>query len=166
MAVFWMGGYLSDLPNNMKPEDAYKIIEQFIHERNAKIQADMQWLNSNLAGASSATGSPTDKLNAKIVRRDQVLFCVGYLDKDEFNYSDIEAFVRQRFPNSNRGTSINVTSALSEMSKQDTGILTHTPRKDGYMFKYSIFRTCLRAMLRCPENIEIVEKIDLGRNPL
>ena len=96
---------------------------------------------------------------AKIARRNQVLFCVGNFDKDEFRYSDIEAFVRQRFPNSNQGVALNVTNAISELAHEVTGILKRTPKGDAYMLKDPIFRTCLRTMLQCPENCENVEKV-------
>ena len=150
---------MSDTEQDLTLEDAYKVIKKLIVERDSKMLADMQWMNANLASAASATASLTQQMDAKISQRNQVLFSVGYIEQDEFRYSDIEAFIRQRFPVSNQGAVLNVAHAMSEMAGSETGILKRTPKGDGYMLKAPIFRTCLRAMLRCDEGSEVVEKI-------
>ena len=130
--------------------------------RDAKILADIQLLNSISTNNATTAEATRNQFEAKVARRNQVLFCVGYFDKDEFRYSDIEAFVRQRFPNTNQGVALNVTNAISELAHDDTGILKRTPNGDAYMLKHPIFRTCLRNILQCPENSEKVEKIDIS----
>jgi hypothetical protein len=153
---------LSDAENELTPENAYVVIKQLIRERDTRILADMQWVNSNLTPATGEAEVLGKERDAKILQRNQVLFGVGHIDKDEFRYSDIEAFIRQRFPNSNRGAVLNVAHAVSELAGGESGILQRTPKGDGYMLKDPIFRTCLRTMLRCAEDSEIVEKIALG----
>jgi hypothetical protein len=153
---------LSEAENELTLDEAFKQIKQLIRERDTKILADMQWMNSNLTPATGEAEVLGKERDAKISQRNQVLFSVGHIDKDEFRYSDIEAFIRQRFPNSNRGAILNVAHAISELAGGESGILKRTPKGDGYMLKDPIFRTCLHTMLRCPEDSEIVEKIAVG----
>lgn len=153
---------MSDTENELTLEDAYKQIKKLIVERDTKILTDMQWVNSNLTPATGAVEVQPMLPEAKISQRNQVLFCVGYIDKNEFRYSDIEALIRQRFPDSNQGSVLNVAHAISELAGDQTGILKRTPKGDGYMLKAPIFRTCLRNMLRCTEGSELVEKITIN----
>jgi len=148
---------LSDTEKELTLEEAYKLIKKLITERDAKIMADMQWVQSNSTGADVQENQGR-WLSAKFMQRNQVLFCVGHIDKSEFKYSDIEAFVRQRFPSSNQGTVLNVAHAMSELAG-NTGILIRTPKGDGYMLKAPVFAVCLRGMLRCEEGSEMVEKV-------
>lgn len=150
---------MTDMQNELTPEEVCKAIKLLIRERDTKILTDMQWLSSNLPSANVAAESQAVERDAKIAQRNRVLFCVGHLAADEFRYSDIETLMRQRFPNSCQGGVLNVAHALAELAVDGTGILIHTPSRDGYMLKTPLYRSCLRNMLRCAEGSEVVEKV-------
>lgn len=150
---------MSATQNELTPEDVCKAIKNLIRERDIKILTDMQWLSSNMPAAEIAYASQAAERDIKIAQRNRVLFCVGHLAADEFRYSDIEALMRQRFPNSTQGSMLNVAHALAELAVDGAGILTHTPKRDGYMLKTPLYRSCLRNMLSCAAGSEVVEKL-------
>ena len=146
---------MSDIPINLTTEEARKALSRFVNARNAKVQADLQWLSN--ATEAPATEPLAAQLADKLLRRNQVLFCVGHLAPEEFQYSEIEALVRERFPISNQGAALNVTSALSELADKETGILMRNPKGDAYMLKDPAFQTIIRSMLCCADGSEQVE---------
>ncbi|MDX8399820.1 MAG: hypothetical protein R8K20_06185 [Gallionellaceae bacterium] len=154
---------MSPTENQLTLEMAYEIVKKLVHARDAKILADIQWMSSNLKSPTAEEDVLSNARDEKILQRNQVLFCVGLFDKEEFKYSDIEALIRQRFPNSNQGAVLNVAHALSELAGDETGILQRTPEGKSYMLKDPLFRSCIIKMLRCDEGSEIVEKIVLSK---
>jgi hypothetical protein len=152
---------VSDTEQELTLEEAYKVIKKLIVERDSKLLADMQWMSANITASVSPDANQTQQIEAKISQRNQVLFSVGYIEQDKFRYSDIEAFIRQRFPNSNQGAVLNIAHAMSEIAGNETGVLKRTPKGDGYMLKAPILGACLRAMLRCEEGSEVVQKVAL-----
>lgn len=152
---------MSDSPSNITAAVAYEAIAQFMLQRDQAILKDMQWVKENVAEAED--GSIGDSA-AKIMRRNQVLYCVANIAQESFKYADIEKFVRQRFPNTNQGTVLNVTNAMSELANDSSGLLKGTPKRDGYMLKDPMYRKCLQSMLRCADNAEVVEVAKITRN--
>lgn len=148
---------MSDLPSDLTAESARGALERFIAWRNGKVLGDLQWSISE-SNAASKVDALKQQLDAKLLRRNQVLFCLGQIARDEFKYSDIEALVRERFPISNQGTTLNVTNALSELGDQELGILMRNPTGDAYMLKHPLFRAAIRQQLRCADGSEVVEK--------
>lgn len=148
---------MSDIPSKLTAKEACRAIKHFLQLRDAKIIEEGQWLNTNLSDDSGASPSLDKECEQKISRRNQVLYCLGQTNQEEFNYATIEAAVRQRFPESNRRAVLNVTTALSELADKDTGMLQRNAKGDGYMLKNPMFRTCLRAILRCAEDSETIQ---------
>lgn len=155
---------LSDTPVELTLEYAAKTVKQLMRERDTKILADMQWMSGNMQPTESEAAALAKERDSKIAHRNQVLYCVGMLDKDEFRYSDIEALIRQRFPQTNQGTVLNVAHAMSELASDTAGILKRTPKGDGYMLKDPVFRTAIGNLLRCADDSETVEKVGGGGN--
>lgn len=148
---------MTEAQSGLTLENACSVLEQLISGRDAKLRADMQWLDSNSPPAADAATPAMDGLDDKIVRRNQVLFCIGITEKDEFRYADIEALVRRHFPEENRGEVLNVARAMSELSGGANGILTSNPTRDAYMLTDPIFRMAIRAMLLRKGDSEAIE---------
>lgn len=155
---------MSDTPVELNLEDAAKTVKQLMRERDTKILADMQWMSSNMQPTGSEAEALVKERDSKIAHRNQVLYCVGILAKDEFKYTDIEALIRRRFPRTNQGAVLNVAHAMSELANDKTGILKRTPKGDGYMLKDPVFRAAIGNMLRCADDSEAVEKVVSGGN--
>lgn len=143
---------MSASPIDLTPENARQIIDQLIIRRDAKVRADLQLLSAGDDGLENM-------LAEKLMRRDQVLYSVGHVDKEEFRYADIEAFIRRRFPATNPGTVLNVSSAMAELAEGDNGILKRNPDGTAYMLKTPLFRSTIQAMLRCADGKEVVERV-------
>lgn len=154
---------MSETTKVITAAEAYAAIEQFMLQRDQHIQKDMQWVKENVTNDSVTADSKIGDHDAKIARRNQVLFCVANIEQENFRYTDIEKLIRQRFPNTNQGTVLNVTNAMSELANDSTGLLKGTPKRDGYMLKDPMYRTCLQSMLRCAENSEVVEVAKITR---
>ena len=154
---------MSESTNEITAAVAYKAIEQFILERDQHIVKDMQWVKENVTNDSVTGDAKIGDHDAKIARRNQVLFCVANIEQESFRYTDIEKIIRKRFPNTNQGTVLNVTNAMSELANDSTGLIKGTPKRDGYMLKDAMYRKCLQSMLRCAENSEVVEVAKINR---
>ncbi len=141
---------MSDVPSDLTAEGARDALERFLNWRNAKVQAELKWLQADAIDASNAR-SFKSQYDAKILRRDQVLFCVARIANEEFKYSDIEAMVREKFPETSQGKALNVTTALSELAEGTAGILQRNSKRDAYMLKDPIFRTLIEKKLRFRE---------------
>jgi serine/threonine protein kinase len=156
----------SDSPSDKKLSGSYKAIEEFMNERDAKILADIQWLNANSMSDLDTADSYSLERDEKVARRNQVLYAVAWIDEVEFRYSDIEAYVRLVFPDSFQGAVLNVTNAMSEMAHQKNGILKRTPKGNAYMLKDPLYRVCLRNKLQRPDDGEKIEVGDTGSTHL
>lgn len=124
-------------------------------------KSDAKWLKTSLSSSYSAVEMLMNERNTKIGRRNQVLFCLGILEQDEFKYSDVETIVRNEFPESTKDTTLNIPQVLSELADESQGVLKKAPKGDAYMFKDPMYRMCIRAMLKHNFGSDTVDKVDI-----
>lgn len=145
------------LTAEMTAAEARDALEKFLNWRNAKVHSELQWLHGDgEVMAPAKADSLKREYDAKILRRDQVLFCIAQMAGDEFRYSDIETLVRVNFPISNQGRALNVTTALSELADKATGIIKRNSKRDAYMFRHTMLRALIARNLRSRDGSETV----------
>ena len=125
----------------------------------SKLQdADKAWLRSQLSDVYQTIERVMNERETRAQRRNQVLYCLGVWEREEFRYTDIEPLVREQFPVSVAGINLNVSQILSELASGHDKLLKRSIRGDAYLFIEPRVRMCLRAMLRkIDEKIERVE---------
>lgn len=139
-------------------------IPQFVHEfclelaliaesKEKRIEVDqfdlaaVAWLQSSLTSSYAAIESMMNDRNTVTGRRNQVLFALGLVEKDEFSYSDIEEIVRSRFSESTADKTLNISGILTDLADRGDSLIKRTPKANGYRFVDPKYRMCLRVML-------------------
>lgn len=124
-------------------------------------ETDKRWLQSSLSHSYGSVENLMNERDTKIGRRNQVLYCLGLIDRDEFRATEIEALVRQEFPTSTASKTLNVVGILPEISNTKDSVLKRTPKGDAFMFADPRFKMALRAML-IKQNDESVARVQIG----
>lgn len=113
------------------------------------------WLQTSLNSVYAAVESMMNERNTVAGRRNQVLFAIGKVQRDEFGYIEIEDLVRQEFPKSTAGRTLNISGLLSDLASRDDALIKRSPKGDRYLFVDPKYRMCLRVMLR-----KVGDKVD------
>lgn len=126
--------------------------------------AAIAWLQSSLSSAYTAVESMMNDRNTVAGRRNQILFALGQIEKDDFTYSDIESLVRRDFPESTSDKTLNISGMLSDLSDRKDSLIKRSPKGNRYLFVDPKYRMCLRVMLKNVK--EKVDKVELRQLPL
>ncbi len=108
---------------------------------------DKKWIDESLSQAYTAIENVMNSRETSIGRRNQTLYCLSLLEKNEIRINEIEELIRQEFPSKTEGKSINPSAILTEISKAETPIIKRNPKGDAYYFTDPKFRMCLRVTL-------------------
>lgn len=108
---------------------------------------DKKWISESLSRTYSAIENIMNSRDTSIGRRNQTLYCLGLLEKNEIRVSEIEDLIRREFPTRTSNIKINPSQILSEISNAENPIIQRSPKGDAYYFVDPKFRMCLRAAL-------------------
>jgi hypothetical protein len=133
--------------------DARRVFKSFLPE------VDKAWLSSSLSNVYGVIENWMNERETKIGRRNQLLYSLGKVTKDEFRFGEIEAVLRAEFPESTSDRGLNTNQMLGEFCGSDEPILKNAPKGDGYMFADPKFRLCIRVMLKKDPAKETVERV-------
>jgi hypothetical protein len=111
-------------------------------------QADSRWLKGGLGNASGTIASIMNERETKIGRRNQVLFVLGRLEKNQFHINEIDELLRREFPNSTADVQLAVGQILSELAKGSNAIFKRSPKGGTYQFRDARFAMASRVLLR------------------
>ncbi len=127
-------------------------------------RADQLWLKRSLASNYTVVESMMNERDTKVGRRNQTLYSLGLVEKEEFKWSDVEEILRREFPDSTQGLALNLPQILSGLSASEhkTPIIKRSPKGDSYCFSDPKYRMCLRAMLRKVSDSDSVDKLPIS----
>lgn len=146
-------------------ELAYVAEEEAHRLDESQLQAAaFAWLQSSLTSSYAAVEAVMNERNTVAGRRNQVLFALGQIEKDEFGYTDVEDIVRRDFPESTADKTLNIGGMLSELADRKDSLIKRSPKANSYSFVDPKYRMCLRVMLKNVE--ERVEKVEIRNLPL
>lgn len=126
--------------------------------------AAAMWLQASLSSSYSAVEEMMNDRSTVAGRRNQVLFALGQVNKDSFNYSDIEEIVRREFPASTAGKTLNISGILSELADRENSLIKRSRKANSYSFVDPKYRMCIRVMLA--NSGRRVQKLDIRHIPL
>jgi hypothetical protein len=92
-------------------------------------------------------------------RRNQCIYAIEATEKESFTYKDVDAKIREIFPATTKGVSLNVSGELSKLAKGDNPLLKRLPSDDSYRLASPKIRMAIRTMLTIED--EKVHKIVL-----
>jgi hypothetical protein len=76
-------------------------------------KAAIAWLQSSLTSSYTAVEDMMNERNTVIARRNQVLYALAQITRDEFGYLEIEDIVRDAFPASTTAKNLNISQLLT-----------------------------------------------------
>jgi AAA domain len=143
----------------------------FVAQRHAKTvtadlldEADKNWLSTQLSNDFTLIQSMMNEKETRVGRRNQAIYALGRLNKNEFRNSDVEAQVRKEFPESTTNVIINVSQILSDLANRLSPIIKRPSSKnDYYIFTDPKYKMCVRAMLRKNSETHAIEFIDISK---
>lgn len=111
-------------------------------------QADSRWLKGGLSKASGTIERIMNERETKIGRRNQILFVLGRLDKNQFAINEIEVLLRREFPDSTAKVQLAVGQILAELATGSNAIIKKSPKGGTYQFKDARFAMASRVLLK------------------
>lgn len=123
-------------------------------------EADQNWLQGSLSSSYTAIQALMNERETKVGRRNQVLYALGLVEKDDFRYGDIEEILREQFPVCTLKRKLNISGILSTLASETDPLIKRTAKGDSYEFSDPKWRMCLRATLR--KEGERVARLDIG----
>ena len=124
--------------------------------------ADAAWLKSALTSSYTAVEAHMNSRATVAGRRTQTIYAIGACKKQEFKYDEIEAIVRQEFPESTMDKLLNVGQLLAALAETEPPLIVRTPRGDAYRLVNPKYRMCIRSMLAKDSTGNRVEKLEIG----
>ena len=94
--------------------------------------------------------------DTKVGRKNQVLYCLGQHQKEDFKYMDIEKSVRKTF-SVNETTNLNIPQILASFTNAENPILRRLATGEGYRFVSPKLRMIIRARFRLDDENRVVK---------
>ena len=117
--------------------------------------ADELWMQSAMVQSYSTIEMNMNSRNTVARRRDQTIYAIGVCSKHDFTYSDIEAVIREQFPESTQDIELNVSQTLSGLAQGDHPLLKQVPKGNAYRLINPKVRMCIRTMLSIGDDGQI-----------
>lgn len=119
-----------------------------IIDMDAVAKAEAAWFADSLSSVREIVDNNMNARETKLGRRNQVLYAIGCAKTEDFKYSDIEAIVRDEFPESTEDVELNVIQRLSELEKSDFPVIKRVPKGDAYRVINPKAKIAIRVLLR------------------
>ncbi|QYJ06405.1 AAA family ATPase [Qipengyuania flava] len=118
------------------------------------IQSEKQWLNATLSADRNAVIGHMNSQETKVGRKDQTIYCLGHMPKEEFKLTDVENEVRRTFsvPHTK---SLNIPQILADFQKGSHPIIRKSPRNSHYSFRSPKYKMVIRSMLYLDEDQKV-----------
>jgi hypothetical protein len=133
--------------------------------------AEKDWIDTSLSHYKAHVEARMNKRETKIQRRNQVLFCIGATEKSAIRASDIDAMIREKFPETVSAEQLGVDQILAGLSDGPNPILIRNPNEASYRIAHPKLRLAVRARLEqlAPERAglpadfdELIRELILG----
>ncbi|WP_085808578.1 AAA family ATPase [Sphingomonas sp. TZW2008] len=172
-------GYSFDL----KKEDLYKEvcwktdrIAQQIHELCLKIaleaernnglissdvvlKAEKKWLEESFSSDLGVIENLMNSIETKLGRKNQVIYSLGKVEKEDFKHSDIEKIVREEF-DVDDGINLNLPQMLASFAKAENPLIRKTPKNNAYRFVSPKLKMVIRAGLQRDTENRVIKTVD------
>lgn len=150
-------------------------VPQYIHELGLEISIEAKELNNGVINNDlyknclrnwvqealvSENARVEEHINSKATkhgRRNQVIYCVGRMNSNEFSAQEVEDNVRSTFPVSTQNKTLNISAILKELSTGNNPLIRKSPKGTRYRFLIQKIKIMARWMLdkTDKENIEV-----------
>lgn len=126
-------------------------------------QAILDWSESSLEGHAASVRARMNRIDTKVQRRNQVLYCIAKQPSDEFSVSDIDTHVRREFPHNSNVVQLGVDQILKSLCHNSLPILIRDEGTNRFRFTHPKLRIAIRHVIRKTDDGRIEENIDLAK---
>jgi hypothetical protein len=106
-----------------------------------------KWARNSIRAYCTMVSSRMNSKETKVSRRNQCIYACGMAQKESFTYKDVEKSIREIFPATTAGVSLNVSGELSSLAKGENPLLKRLPSDDAYRLASPKVRMAIRTML-------------------
>ena len=131
-------------------EQGNKINQQIVEK------AEREWLDETLASDLAIVEDLMNSQETKVGRKNQVMYCLGLIEKEDFKHNDIEKLVRKTFPVPD-GVNLNVSQILSGFAQAENPLIRKTGRPREYRFCSPKVKIVIRTNLRISTDGRVVK---------
>lgn len=139
---------------SLEAEKSHKVIS---NEVIAK--AERKWLEESFSSDLGVIENLMNSIETKVGRKNQVIFSLGKIDKEDFKHSDIEKIVREEF-NVDEGINLNLPQMLASFAKVDNPLIRRTPKNNAYRFVSPKLKMVIRAGLQRDSENRVIKTVE------
>ncbi len=118
------------------------------------------WVADSMVAEHARIEKHTNSIETKHGRRNQVLYAMAQFKGNEFSVSEIEGEVREYFPKSTSGKTLNISGILGELSKNDSPIIRKSMHGNRYRFVDPKIKIMCRWVLQLSNETIAVRRFD------
>lgn len=140
---------------------AYKLKENNWHYEDKMIKdSDKTWVLDNLHKNYTLISEMMNSIKTEVGRRNQVLYCLGKINKTTFKISEIEELVRREFKKTTCDKVLNISLILNDIAEWKNSFIKKSDNE--FIITDKQYILCIRIMLYKTKN-DKVEKIDISQ---
>lgn len=124
---------------------------------NSVADGEKEWLDETLSVDVAVVEGLMNSLETRVGRKNQVMFCLGQLTKEDFKHQDVEEVLRDKF-HVDKELSLNIPQILGEFSKSDNPIIKKNSNGSGYHFCSPKVKMVIRAILKLSDDGKVVRR--------
>ncbi|WP_294393125.1 AAA family ATPase [uncultured Sphingomonas sp.] len=122
-------------------------------------RAERKWLEESFTSDLAVIENLMNSIETKVGRKNQVIYSLGKVDKEDFKHSDIERIVREEF-DVDEGINLNLPQMLASFSKAENPLIRRTPKNNAYRFVSPKLKMAIRAGLQLDAEHRVVKIVE------
>lgn len=127
-----------------------------IINRDVVTEAEKAWVQESLSADLGTVEMVMNSRDTKVGRKNQVLFCLGAFNKEDFKHTEIEKSVRDRF-SVEETIGLNIPQILASFAKADNPLIRKVAVGEGYRFVSPKLKMVVRTRLQLDEENKVIK---------
>jgi len=132
------------------------------YEKELLVKADRDWLIVGLRQSYAVVESHLNSKRTTVGRRNQVIYCIGHLEKHQFDSNDIRERIQEKFPQTVTSNHIGIGTILNELASGDNALLSRNPSTNEYRVLDPRYLMCIRVSLWLDPDTKVIHKGNFG----
>jgi Cdc6-like AAA superfamily ATPase len=121
--------------------------------------AERKWLEESFSSDLGVVENLMNSIETKVGRKNQVIYSLGRVDKEDFKHSDIERIVRDEF-DVDENINLNLPQMLASFAKAENPLIRRTPKNNAYRFVSPKLKMVIRAGLQLDNENRVVKTVE------
>lgn len=131
---------------------------KLIYSPNRLQEADNAWLLGGLRQAYTVVESHLNSKQTTISRRNQVIYCIGYMRSHQIDAASIAEKIKVDFSSTAKDNNMGISTILAELADSEMPLLRKNPKTKDFRVADPRYLMCIRLMLYINPTSRAVEK--------